>query len=95
MPAKFRLYVQEHINKAGLSDTQLARRMQIDRARTRPERLDSTELSRLAEAIGLESHFELYFPPGTISLDAMVADLPKATREHLAEIISSFVKRGR
>jgi Cro/C1-type HTH DNA-binding domain len=92
--ARVLLYVNEHIVNRGISDTSLANLMGIDRAtvwkwRTSPERLDTMQLARLAKALGLKSHVEFYFPPGSASLDAMVIDIPADVRDYLTNMVAS------
>lgn len=98
---KARLYIQEHIDADPKknSDTELGKRLGKNRAtafkwRTDPYRLDSQQLSQLADALGLDDMLDLYSPPGAPSIDAKMREAGTDLRRNVAAIVDNILKVG-
>lgn len=92
-----RLFLKEHREAKGLSAEAMAGRLGIEREslyrlEREPRRVNSEKQAAYAAALQIEPE-ALWRPPGTHSLDGMVADAPKEVQEMAIDIVSRLVKR--
>lgn len=104
--AKLHPYVEEWIAEMSkrpgaqeLTDSVLAGRLGMSREnvwkwRTKPQRLDSVQLARLADAIGLDNPKKLFQPPQRPSIDAELEDASDDLRQKVADIVQTLMRTG-
>lgn len=95
---KPRLFLREHRRAKGFSAVTVAGRMEMEREsllRLEREswRVKYEDQVAYADAIGLSDAAELHRPPGTQSLDSLVAQAPKEVRDMAADAIAGMVSR--
>ena len=93
-----RLYVTEWLEHRGLSDERAAGRLGVAREtvwkwRTQPHRLTTDKMAALASILDIEPA-ELYRPPNSPSLDALVSNEPETIKAMAADIVRRLVNRG-
>lgn len=98
-PAKRRLFLKENREALGVSATQMAEKLGIEREsvyRLERElwRVNSDKQAEYAHALGLEPE-DLWRLPGTPSLDAMVKSAPDDVRAMAADIVRRLVEGGK
>lgn len=96
--ARKHLYIEEWMAHRGLSDEQVAGRLEVAREtvtryRSQQHRLNPDKIAAIANALDCEPE-ELWRPPGHPSLDAMVKDAPDDLRATAADIVKRLVGRG-
>ncbi len=98
--ARVHLYITEWFEERGLNDEQIANRLDppVDRAtvfrwRKEQHRLNPEKIGKLAQALDLEPE-ELYRPPGTPSLDAIIRDAPDDVRSMATDIVRRMVGKA-
>jgi hypothetical protein len=94
-----RLYIKEWFDFRGLSDQEVANRLGMERTaifkwRKQPSRLDPDKMALLASVVQCEP-WQLWYPPGAISLDAMLKGESEDRRRQAAELLQVFLKAGR
>lgn len=92
------LYIDEWMEKRGLSDEKLADRVGVAREtvwrwRNQQHRLNPDKIAVLAEALDIEPQ-ELWRPPSRPSLDAIMKDASDDLHETAADIVARLVKRA-
>lgn len=92
------LYITEWMAHRGLSDQDMAERLDTDRTtvwrwRTQQHRLDPGKIAAIAAALNIEPK-QLWDMPDFVSLDAIAKDVSVALKATAAEIIRSLVKAG-
>lgn len=93
-----RLYIDEWFEFRKLNDEKVGQRLELDRTtiwkwRKNPSRLDPGKMEALAAALECEV-VDLYRPPATVSLDAIVRDYPEDLQQKAAEIVRLLGKTG-
>jgi transcriptional regulator with XRE-family HTH domain len=93
-----RLYLREHREAQGLSAERMAERLGIGREslyrlEREPRRLNPEKQAQYADALGIEPA-ALWRPPGTPSLDSLVAGQPDEVQAMAADIVRRLVNRG-
>lgn len=93
---KKRLYLKEHREARGLSAAAMGKKLGIEREsvyRLEREqwRVNTDKQAEMATALGLEPE-DLWKPPGTISLDAIVKSKPDDFKEMAADVLRRMVK---
>lgn len=91
------LYITEWMDFRGLSDDQLAGRLNTDRTtiwrwRTQQHRLNPDKIAAIAEALNCEPA-ELFRPPGMRSIDALVSGAPDDVRDTAFDVVQRLVGR--
>jgi len=91
------LYIKEWMDSRNLSDESVANslgtaRETIWRWRTEQHRLNPEKLALLASALDIKPQ-DFYRLPGSLSLDAIVADAPDNVRAMAADIVRLLVSR--
>lgn len=94
-----RFYLREHRKAKDVSAETMAGRLGIERESVyrlerHPLNIDFKKLAAYAAALQLEPE-DLWRPPGTPSLDGMVADAPAEVREMAVDIVRRLVTGGR
>lgn len=97
--ARPHLYIKEHREAQGLSHERLAGRLGVERNtiwrwENEQNRLNPEKMADIADALGLDHWTDLTRPPGTRSIDAMLADQPDAIRETAADIVARLTRRA-
>ena len=95
---KAHLYISEWMAYRGLSDQRLADRLEVEREtvwrwQNQQHRLNPDKIAAIAAALDLEPE-ELYRPPGTVSLDAIVKGAPDDIQSMAADIVRRLVSQG-
>lgn len=85
------LYIREWMEHRGLSDEQVANRIGVAREtiwrwRTEQHRLNPEKIAQLAAALDIEPE-ELYRPPSSPNLNAIVKDYPEDLQKKAAEMV--------
>lgn len=93
-----KIYLSEWMEFRGLSDAQMAGRLDISREtvwkwQREQKRLDPDKMAALAHALDIEPE-ELWRPPQRRSLDALVKDAPDDIRDVAYDVVSRLLKRG-
>lgn len=91
------LYIYEWMTHKGLSDSQMATRLEMARNtfkrwRTEQDGLTLEKVAAIAGALGLESE-ELWHPPARESLDAIIKDAPAELHATVADIVKRLLKK--
>lgn len=94
--AKRRLFLKEHREARGVSAQTMADKLGIERESVyrlerEPWRVNSEKQAQFADALGLEPE-ELWRPPGTTSLDAIIKSAPADVRAMAADIVRRLVE---
>jgi transcriptional regulator with XRE-family HTH domain len=94
-PAARRLYLKEHREAKGLSASQMGEKLNIERESVyRLEKkfwgVSSEKQAAYAAALGLEPQ-ELWYPPGSPSLDAIVSRAPLEVQESVQTLIRRLI----
>ena len=92
---KRRLFLKEHREAQGISASLMGEKLGIERESVyrlerEPWRVNSEKQAEYARALGIEPE-ELWRPPGTPSLDAMVQSAPEDIRAMAADIVRRLV----
>jgi transcriptional regulator with XRE-family HTH domain len=93
------LFLKEHREAKGVSAEQMAGRLGIEREsvyrleREAHTRLTENKKAAYAAALDIEPE-DLYWPPGTPSLDGMVANQPDELKAMAADIVRRLVAKG-
>lgn len=92
-----RLFLREHRKAKGISAETMAGRLGIEREslyrlEREQKRLNAEKQAAYASALGIEPE-ELWSPPGTPSLDALVRFEPDNVRRMAADIVSRLVAK--
>jgi transcriptional regulator with XRE-family HTH domain len=92
-----RLYLKEHRKAKKVSATEMADRLAIERESVhRVERRNDPKYQTLyAAALGIENPEELWRPPGTTSLDALVAGEPQDFKDMAADLLRRMLTNWR
>jgi DNA-binding XRE family transcriptional regulator len=98
-PRKRRLFMKEHREARGISAAAMGDKLGIEREsvyRLEREqwRMDPDKQADYAHALGLEPE-DLWKPPGTISIDAMLSSAPDDLRNMAADIVRRLVEGRR
>jgi DNA-binding XRE family transcriptional regulator len=93
-----RLFLREHREAKEVSATTMAGRLGIERESVyrlerNPYTMDFHKQIAYAEALGIEPE-DLWRPPGTPSLDGLVAEAPDELRRKAAEMITILLRTG-
>jgi transcriptional regulator with XRE-family HTH domain len=93
---KRRLFLKEHREAQGVSAQVMAEKLAIERESVyrlerEPWRVNSEKQAEFAHALGLEPE-DLWRPPGTPSLDAIVQSAPDDVRALAADIVRRLVE---
>lgn len=93
-----RLYLKEHREAKGISAEAMAGRLGIERESVyrlerRPYGVKADRQAQYAAALDIEPE-ELWRPPGTPSLDAMVSQAPDDVRAMAADIVRRLVGKA-
>lgn len=98
--AREHLYIEEWMERRGLTDEKVARRIGVERPtitrwRNQQHRLNPAKIAALAQALDLEPE-DLWRPPPPLdappSIDAMLRDEPDHIRRRAAEVIRQAFK---
>lgn len=102
---KARLYLKEHREAKGISPEAMAGRLDMERESVyrwerEIHRMNPEKQAAYADALGLDSPAELWFPPPDPanppppSIDALVSDAPPDVRELARDLVSRLVKKA-
>src|SRR5262249_37325551 len=96
--ARVHLYIEERMEKLGLSDEKVANRIGVAREtvtrwRGQQHRLNPGKIAARAKALDCEPE-ELWRPPSRPSLDAIVKDAPDEVQTLAADIVRRLVARS-
>ena len=94
---KRRLFLKEHRKAKKVSAAVMAEKLGIERESVHrlerePWRVDSDRQLQWAVALGIEPE-DLWRPPGTPSIDAMVQSEPAELREKAADIVRRLISK--
>jgi transcriptional regulator with XRE-family HTH domain len=90
-PGRPTLFLKQHREAKGVSASEMGRRLGIERESVyrlerKPWALTADKQVQYAHALGLQTE-ELWWPPGTPSLDAMVKGFPDDLQKTAADIV--------
>jgi plasmid maintenance system antidote protein VapI len=93
------IYVKEWMNHLDVSDIEMARRLGINRSAvwkqySEQKRLDTDKIARIAAALDLHP-FQLNYPPGVESLDALADDVEEKRRREIVEIVKTLTGKSK
>jgi len=96
--ASRRLFLKEHRKAKGVSAEVMAGRLDIERESVyrqerEPRRVNAEKLAAWAVALDVEPE-ELWSPPGTQSLDALVRGTSAEVKEMAVDIVRRLLKRA-
>lgn len=94
--AKRRLFLKEHREAQGVSATLMGEKLGIERESVyrlerEPWRVNSAKQAEWATALGIEPE-DLWRPPGTPSLDGMIAQAPDDLKAMAADIVRRLME---
>lgn len=93
-----RLFLKEHREAKKVGPEVMAGRLNIDRVSVHrwerePQRMTPGKQEAYAHALGLEPE-DLWRPPGTPSVDSLLARAPDELRQKAAEMVAILLKTG-
>lgn len=99
--ARTHVYIKEWMDHLGLSDDEMAGRLELKsrttvwKRYTEQHRLDPGKIQQFADAMGIQRS-QLNYPPGTPSLDAIADEqhLDAAARERLAGVVRLWLDKA-
>jgi len=91
-------YIKEHMERLGVSDEALGKKLGIGREAvwkrySDQRRLDPWKVAQIADALGMHPS-ELLYPPGVPSLDAIAKDASPEQRNMAADILRRMLERA-
>lgn len=91
------LFIKEHMDAKGLSDEDVADKLETNREtvyrwRTDQKRLNPYKQKALADALGIESE-DFYRPPDQPSLDAMAKKADPELRKTIVRVVREMIPK--